>query len=72
MEGYLSMRTSYNVSGYPEYIGYAEPGKLATEAQWQICKLTYDGSGKVISRLYVNGDWHFIFIWNLRTSYSYS
>jgi len=68
---YLTQRISYNASGNEEYIGYAEPGKGETEGAWQIRKLIYDDSNRIISILYAKGTCNFKYKWSERTIYNY-
>lgn len=67
-----SMRVAYNVSDYAEYIGKAAPGAAEGDLSWQICKLTYDGSNNVISRVYANGSYLYSYSWTLRATYDYT
>lgn len=67
-----SMRVAYNVGGYAEYIGKAAPGAAEGDLSWQICKLTYDGSNNVTSRVYADGSYLYSFSWTLRATYDYT
>jgi hypothetical protein len=67
-----SMRVAYTVGGYAEYIGKAAPGAAESDLSWQICKLTYDGSNNVTSRVYANGNYLYSYSWTLRATYDYT
>ncbi len=68
----LSYVASGNGAGQVEYVGYAHPGALTSEAKWQIRKFTYDSSNRVISVDFADGDDDFDNIWDNRTSLVYS
>lgn len=38
--------TSGNADGKAEYIGFAAPGSITSQARWLVKKLTYDSSGR--------------------------
>ncbi len=61
----------YDGSNNPIYIGKAAKGTAKTEAQWQIQKLTYDGTNPTDIQ-WANGDDTFINVWNDRVGLSYS
>ena len=65
-------RISYTATDKEEYIGFAEPGSSSASAVWQIQKLTYDGSDRLVSVLYADGDLKFNNVWDDRTSPTYS
>jgi len=59
------------------YIGFAKPGSDPANPVWQIKKLTWDGSGNVIQIQWPNDGTtrptnDFRYIWNNRTSLTYS
>lgn len=58
--------------GQPVYIGKAHPGTLASEAKWQIRKITYDGSDHATDISFANGSVAYDKEWNARTTYDYS
>ena len=66
-----SQNISYDSEGRQQYIGIANPGTLDSEALWQIYILTYDGSGRMITRRYADLA-RFTIKWTLRTNATYS
>jgi hypothetical protein len=59
------------------YVGFARPGALTSNPVWQIRKLTYDVNGNVITMEYPQNTSadalaEFEFIWDNRTTYTYS
>ncbi len=59
------------------YKGYARPGSTEGSLVWQIAKLSYDGSGNVLTVLWPQGSnaaasSEFIFSWTSRATYTYS
>jgi hypothetical protein len=54
------------------YVGYAVPGALTSASSWRISKLTYDGNGNFASLIWPSADTSFSFIWDNRTTYTYS
>lgn len=70
MNAFIEKR-AYNSSGLLEYYGQAEPGSLVTESKWTIIKYTYSGADET-DKQYPGGDNANIYIWNSRTTYTYS
>lgn len=71
-EGAYQMRTEYNASNQPVYVGLAVPGKAETDAAWQIVLYEYDESGNVTKKTFAAGEPGFAYKWSLRASYTYS
>jgi YD repeat-containing protein len=69
---HYSVEIDYVSGTDPIYIGRANPGSLPSASAWQICKLTYDGSGNPLSILFANGSRAFDQVWDSRASLSYS
>lgn len=68
---FLKKRIENDGSGFPIYIGYAEPGVFVSESKWAIKKLTYSG-GVVTQEDWASGENTFDKEWDERASYSYS
>lgn len=70
----VSYTTEFDNNGgsSPVYIGQALPGTATSVAKWRIKKLTYDGSGNILSTTYANGVATFSNIYDNRASYTYS
>ena len=62
----------YDGSGNLIYFGQAQEGSATSVANWKINKLTYDGSGNMLSMLDANGRNTFESIWDNRLGYAYS
>lgn len=58
------------VDDNPVYIGKAEPGSVASDAVWQIMKLTWVDDN-CTNLKYASGSNGFSFIWNNRATYTY-
>jgi len=73
---FLSQRVSYvasgNGQGQPEYVGYAMPGTVNSDAFWSIKRLTYDANHQVTTIEWANGTNDFGSVWNDRATESYS
>lgn len=59
------------------YKGFARPGTSTSAAAWQIAKLTYDGSGNVLTITWPQDSLNhasndYVFVWTSRASYTYS
>lgn len=61
-----------NGTGQMEYQGFSQPGKLTSASTWQIRKFTYDSSNRISSINWANGSDEFAFIWDNRSSYTYT
>ena len=66
-----SQNISYDSEGRQQYIGIASPGTLNSEEKWQVYILTYDGSGRMITRRYANLA-RFNVKWTLRSNATYT
>jgi hypothetical protein len=56
-------------SGTVTYIGIASVGTLASEAKWQIYRMTISGTETIIE--YADGNAEFDNVWNNRASLTY-
>jgi hypothetical protein len=73
----LAFLGQYDASNNLIYKGFARPGALTSNPVWQIAKLAYDASNNLLSVKWPqasNGSASndYIFIWDNRTSYTYS
>ena len=68
----LNTEFANNVSGEPEYIGETAPGHFASDAEWRIKKIIYDGSGIVIAIRFADGSAEFNKVWDNRSTYTYN
>ena len=70
----IAIGTAGYANGKNEYIGFATAGSATSSAVWQIYKLEYDSSGRVLSRRYADGTDDFTKIWDSasRTGYNYT
>ena len=59
-------------TGQAIYIGWATPGVPTSANKWKIRKLTYDGNGQVLNIQFASGDVGFNFVWDNRTTYTYT
>mgnify|MGYP001559972204 CR=1 FL=1 len=68
----FDMKVSYDSANREEYRGYAYPGAAASEAKWQIYKLSYDDTtGLLLTKRYAGSVDDFTNIWNNRSSLNY-
>ena len=67
----LDMLTAEDASNRLEYVGFAYPGALSSEAKWQIYKLEYSASGQVSKRRYANNNDKFDEVFDDRASFDY-
>ena len=67
----LKMRTEFDSTGLPLYVGYAVPGSAEADAVWQIFKNTISGR-KVTGSNFANGSAAFKRQWSKRTTYSFA
>lgn len=65
---------SYDVdaNGNTIYIGRTKPGNAKSDAKWQIIKLTYNANNLPTDRQWANAENSFRFVWDDRTTYTYS
>jgi YD repeat-containing protein len=70
-DGYTK-RITYTGTSKEEYIGFAVPGASESDAVWQIFKMTYDGSDRLISIKFADGNSNFDNVWSNRASLTYN
>ena len=64
---------AYDVNNRPQYVGRAPAGVATTVAQWQIRKITYDGTtGLPLTVQFANGSNDYNSIWTGRAGYTYA
>lgn len=68
----LALRAEYDGNSLLIYFGDATSGSLTSAGVWRIRKLTYDGNGNFVSMTWPNGVVTSTFVWDLRSTYSYS
>ncbi len=84
-QGQLSQNSFLDASFLGDYVGtvnliykgYARPGSSASDAVWQIAKITYNGDNNVTAIQWPhnasgNASSDYEFIWSNRASYTYS
>ena len=64
-------KISYDANNRQEYIGYAIPGALTSEAKWTIYKLEYDSDGRMITRRHANSKDNLDLEWDEKANYEY-
>jgi hypothetical protein len=68
-----SMKIEYDVNQNPIYIGEAEPSKAITsQSIWRIKQITYDVNQNPTDICWAEGSREFKFIWDVRSTYTYS
>jgi len=67
-----TVNLDYQGGTNPIYIGRAEPGAAPTDPVWAIQRLTYDGNGNPTNVQWASGSIAYAFVWNDRTTLSYS
>lgn len=80
VQGNMITRIDYDVNNNAIYLGWAQPGTLASDSAWRIKQLTYTSPNgtPVFTSDGFPGDANgnpscaFSFIWNSRASYTYS
>jgi len=66
------IQMDFDGSGNLIYFGRAKAGAPTSLGAWQIRRLTYSGTGNLLSALYANGAPVYNNVWDDRTSLSYS
>ena len=67
-----NVKLDYDGSGNLIYVGITAPGLLTSDNQWQIRQFVYDGSGNLLSTLYVDGKKTYTNIWDNRVALTYA
>ncbi len=62
----------YDGSGNVIYFGEALAGTATSAAGWRIKKLTYSGTGNLLTALWAGGSNTFVNIWDNRAGLTYS
>lgn len=75
--GEIAIRAQNDGNGNPLYLGFAKVGTLNSEAKWQISFHVWDGNDSLTSRTWPqnassNASSEYEFVWNDRTSQTYS
>jgi hypothetical protein len=68
----LTIRAEYSGANLLVYFADAQPGTLSSASTWRIRKLTYDGNGNFSFLSWPNADTSFSYIWDNRSTYTYS
>ena len=68
----LLIRAEYSGSSLLTYFADAQPGTLSSAASWRIRKLSYDGNGNFTELAWPNADTSFSYVWDDRSTYTYS
>jgi hypothetical protein len=68
----MQMRVAYTAAGDVEYIGRARPGALASAAEWQIAKITYNAARQPTFVGLASGTNSYSKVWDDRATYSYA
>lgn len=81
-DDYIYNFGDYDANGNPTYIGKANPGTADSATGWKIIKLTYDGDGNVLTKMFPKSNNKITgtseqnngmnFIWDSRASYTYT
>lgn len=56
----------------PRYVGYAATGTATSVSMWRIARISYDSNDLVTAVEWPNGSHAFSFVWDDRTTYTYS
>lgn len=62
----------YDGSGNTIYVGNAQPGSASSSPVWRIKQLNYNGSSQITSIKFPSGSPSYSFVWDNRTSLTYS
>jgi|WetSurMetagenome_2_1015567.scaffolds.fasta_scaffold197544_2 hypothetical protein len=62
----------FDMNGNPIYLGMAEPGVTTDKKNWSIRKIAWDVDGNPESIMWANGSREFKFVWDNRSSYTYT
>ena len=68
----LAIRAEYSGANLLIYFADALPGTLSSAALWRIRKLSYDGNGNFTMLGWPNADVSFSYVWDDRSTYTYS
>lgn len=67
-----TVAVAYDGNQNPIYVGWAFPGTAKSAPAWRIQKNTYDGNDNLTDSQWAQGSTDFKFVWNSRTTYTYS
>jgi len=65
-------RIDYDINSNAIYLGWAQAGSATSDSTWRIIQNTYDGSNRFTGSGFPSGSCAFNFVWDNRTTYSYS
>lgn len=67
-----TMKFDYDGSGNMIYTGWAQTGTASSDPNWRIMQQTFNGTNQMTDIKWPNGSTSYNFIWDSRSSYSYS
>ena len=72
-QGEWKTKIAYDGSNRIQYVGKAVPGTATSDSLWQIKKFFYDGATtRIVDIVYANGNPTHKYIWDNRTTYTYT
>lgn len=71
-QGNFIVRQDYDGNNNAIYIGWATPGTATSDTGWRILQQNFNGSGLMTGTAFPGGSPAFAFIWDQRSSYSFS
>lgn len=67
-----TIKMDYDGSGNQIYIGWTQPGSATSDTAWRIQKVTYNASNTPTDYQWPSASTSFNFVWDNRTTYTYS
>jgi len=71
-QGNLIQRIDYDANGNAIYVGWAQAGSATSDATWRIVQNTYDASNRFTGSGFPSASCAFAYVWDNRTTYTYS
>jgi len=68
----FTIAAEYDGNSLLLYFADALPGTATSSPLWRIRKLLYDGNGNFTRLIWPNGDTTNNYVWDIRSTYSYS
>lgn len=67
-----TLKFDYDSNGNQIYVGWTQAGTASSATGWRLMKQTFNGSSQVTDITWPSASTAFSFIWDSRTTYTYS
>ena len=68
----FTIKWDYDANGNSIYIGWAQPGAATSDTAWRIMQQTFNGNNQMTDSKWPSASTSFSFVWDNRTTYTYS